>query len=105
MRSGISRGVCPGCPICPSCPICPECPVPANIRIDRPALADSVAEKEHVPVERLVSLALAQALGAWQSESIIAERAKRGNREKFLAVLGKAPDVEPPEYDRMTEKE
>ena len=46
-------------------------------------------------VERLLSLALAQAMGAWQTESIIAERAKRGSREKFLAVLAKAPDAPP----------
>ncbi len=29
------------------------------------------------------------------------ERAKRGSREKLLAVLAKAPDVEPEEYDRL----
>lgn len=63
--------------------------------------AVALAEKEKVPVERIVSLALAQALGAWPSESIIAERAKLGDREKFLAVLAKAPDVEPPDYDRL----
>lgn len=66
--------------------------------------AVEMAQKENMPVERLVSLALAQALGAWQSESIIAERAKRGSREKFLAVLSKAPDVEPAEYDRLPEE-
>ena len=60
-----------------------------------------LAEKENVPVERLVSLALAQALGAWRSESIIAERARRGSREKFLAVLAKAPDAEPEDYHRL----
>jgi len=65
--------------------------------------AVELAQKEKVPVERLVSLALAQALGAWQSESIIAERAKRGSREKFLAVLAKAPNVEPADYDRLAE--
>lgn len=63
--------------------------------------AVELAEKESVPVERLVSLALAQALGAWRSESIITERAKRGSREKFLAVMAKASDVEPEEYDRL----
>jgi hypothetical protein len=62
-----------------------------------------LAHKENVPVERLVSLALAQALGAWGSESPIAERAKRGDRRKYLAVLAKAPDVEPPEHDRLPE--
>jgi hypothetical protein len=29
------------------------------------------------------------------------ERAKRGSREKFEAVLAKVPDVEPEEYDRL----
>lgn len=58
-------------------------------------------EKENVPVERIVSLALAQALGAWRSERTITERATRGSREEFLAVLAKAPDVEPEEYDRL----
>ncbi len=46
--------------------------------------AVAMAERENVSVERLLSLALAQAMGAWQTESIIAERAQRGNREKFL---------------------
>ena len=53
--------------------------------------AVAMAERENVPVERLLSLAM----GAWQTESIIAERAKRGCREKFLAVLSKAPDTPP----------
>lgn len=63
--------------------------------------AVAMAEREKVPVERLLSLALAQAMGAWQTESIIAERAKRGNREKFLAVLSKAPDVPPMPGDEL----
>ena len=29
------------------------------------------------------------------------QRAKRGSREKLLAALAKAPDVEPEEYDRL----
>jgi hypothetical protein len=63
--------------------------------------AIELAREENVPVERLVSLALAQALGAWRNQSLIAERAKRGSRDKFLAVLAKAPDAPPPEYDRL----
>ena len=63
-----------------------------------------MAEREKVPVERLLSLALAQAMGAWQTESIIAERAQRGNREKFLAVLSKAPDVPPSAGDELPER-
>jgi hypothetical protein len=52
-------------------------------------------------VERLLSLALAQAMGAWQTESIIAERAQRGSREKFLAVLANARDVAPVAGDEL----
>ena len=63
--------------------------------------AVAMAEREKVPVERLLSLALAQAMGAWQTESAIAERAKRGNRERFLAVLAKAPDKAPAPGDEL----
>jgi hypothetical protein len=31
----------------------------------------------------------------------LTERAKRGSREKLLAVLAKAPDVEPEDYDKL----
>ena len=63
--------------------------------------AVELARQQNVPVEQLASLALAQALGTWRSESIIAERARRGSREKFLAVLAKVPNTEPAEFDRL----
>ncbi len=34
-------------------------------------------------------------------KSIIAERGKRGSREKFLEFMAKVPDVEPDEQDRL----
>jgi hypothetical protein len=63
--------------------------------------AVAMAEREKVPMERLLSLALAQAMGAWQTESMIVERAERGTKEKFLAVLSKAPDVPPLPSDEL----
>ena len=63
--------------------------------------AVAMAEREKVPVKRLLALALAQAMGTWQTESIIAERARRGNRERFLAVLSKAPDTPPLAGDEL----
>ena len=63
--------------------------------------AVAMAEREKVPVERLLSLALAQALGAWQTESVIAERTRRGNRERFLAVLARAPHTPPLAGDEL----
>lgn len=37
-----------------------------------------------------------------KAESLIAERAKRGSREKFLEFMADVPDVEPDERDRLT---
>jgi hypothetical protein len=60
--------------------------------------ARSIAEAEHVPVEDVFASAFADHLAAIRR---IRERAARGNREDFLAVLDKVPDVEPEEYDRL----
>jgi len=56
----------------------------------------ALAEKEGVPVERLASLAIAQAVAAWSSQKQEFERrAARGNREKFEAALAKVPAAQP----------
>ena len=60
-----------------------------------------LARRENMPVERLVSLALAQALGAWQTHSVIAERARRASREGFLRFMDQVPDHEPIEGDKV----
>jgi hypothetical protein len=55
-----------------------------------------MAKSEGVPVERLVAIAIAQAVGAWGIQrSDFQARAMRGNREKFERVMAKVPDVEP----------
>ena len=67
--------------------------------------AAELAEKEKMPVEQLVTLAVTQALGAWTTQSLIAERAKRGNREKFLAGKGTGEwrDWHKPERQRRSQ--
>ena len=60
-----------------------------------------LARRENISIEHLVSLALAQALGAWQSQSVIAERARHANREDFLRFMDQVPDQEPVEGDRV----
>ncbi|MCA9951689.1 MAG: hypothetical protein KDE48_18690 [Anaerolineales bacterium] len=52
-------------------------------------------------MNQFVMLALAEKVATLQAIGYLEERAKRGNREKLLAVLAKAPDVEPEEYDRL----
>ena len=60
-----------------------------------------IAEEEGVSMNQFVMLALAEKVAALQAIDYLEERAKRGNREKMLAVLAKAPDVEPEEYDKL----
>jgi len=65
--------------------------------------ARELAERERIPLEQLISLAVTQTVGVWSNESYMAARAKRGSREKFLQALEQVPDVEPPEWDRLPE--
>jgi hypothetical protein len=72
-------------------------------QIPEPVLkqAQELAKREKVPLEQIISLAVAQAVGIWSNESYVALRAKRASREKFLEALKQVPDVEPPAYDRL----
>lgn len=63
--------------------------------------AAEFAARENMTVEQVVSLALAQALGAWSAQSKIEERAQRGSREKFLEFMAQVPDVDPSDYDHL----
>ena len=60
-----------------------------------------LAEKEGVSMNQFVTLALAEKMATMNAKAYLAERAKRGSRDKLLAVLDKVPDVEPEEYDRL----
>lgn len=63
--------------------------------------ARKLAEKERVSINQLITLALAEKISALMTEDYLAERARRGNREKFLAAMANVPNVEPEEYDRL----
>ncbi len=63
--------------------------------------AATLARNENTTVEELVRLAVAQELGAWTSESYVARRAKLANREEFLRVMARVPDVEPIPEDKI----
>ena len=74
-------------------------------QIPEPVLkqAQELAARENVPLEQIIRLAVAQAVGVWSNESYMALRVKRASREKFLDALKEVPDVEPPDYDRLPE--
>ncbi len=62
---------------------------------------ETQASKEGISVSEFISLAVAEKLASLATVDYLAERAKRGSREKLLAVLAKAPDVEPEDFDRL----
>ena len=61
----------------------------------------TVAKAEGISMNQFIMLAVAEKIATLSTMNYLEERAKRGSREKFLAVLEKAPDVEPEEYDRL----
>jgi hypothetical protein len=65
--------------------------------------AKELAEREKIPLDQLISLAVTQAVGVWSNESYMALRAKRASREKFEEALKQVPDLEPPDFDQLPE--
>ncbi len=60
-----------------------------------------MAKTEGISMNHFVTLAIAEKLATLTTVEYLEERAKRGSREKYLAVLAKAPDVEPEEDDKL----
>lgn len=60
----------------------------------------AIAAREGVSINQLITTALAEKLSALLTEDYLAERARRGSRERFLHALGQVPDVPPDEADR-----
>lgn len=60
-----------------------------------------VAEREGVSINQLISSAVGEKMSALLTEEYLAARAQKGTRGAFLAALGKVPDVEPAEEDRL----
>ncbi len=60
-----------------------------------------LAEREGVSINQIISSAVGEKVAALHTLDYLRQRAERGNRKAFEAVLGKIPDVEPPDYDRL----
>jgi len=60
-----------------------------------------LSQEEGISMNQFVQLAIAEKIATLMTVEYLETRAKRGNREKLLAVLAKAPNVEPEEYDRL----
>ena len=62
---------------------------------------EALAQQEGISINEFITLAVAEKLATLATADYLAERAKRGSRERLLAVLAKAPDVEPEDYDKL----
>lgn len=68
---------------------------------NQPESVVNMAVDKGTSINQFVMLAIAEKVATLQATDYLEERAKRGSREKLLAVLAKAPDVEPEEEDRL----
>ena len=65
--------------------------------------AFAAAEREKIPVDQIVALALSAQLAAWRGSDDMATRAKRANLEEFAGVVMNAPKVPPLPGDELPE--
>jgi metal-responsive CopG/Arc/MetJ family transcriptional regulator len=61
-----------------------------------------LASRDGISIDQFISTAIAEKLSALMTENYLQEKAKRGSREKYDAILAKVPDVEPELHDKMT---
>ena len=59
-----------------------------------------LSQRENIPLDQLVALALSEKMSAMMTEEYLKQRGMRGDRKKFLAVLDQAPDVPADGEDR-----
>jgi hypothetical protein len=72
--------------------------VSVNVPEDVYEKAAEIARLQQVTVAEVIASACAEHVAAWDR---LRQRAARGSREKFLAVMAKAPNVAPEECDRF----
>ena len=54
-----------------------------------------LAQQEGISINQFISTAVAEKMAALMTVDYLEERARRGSREKFLAVFAKVPDAAP----------
>ncbi|MDY7079486.1 MAG: toxin-antitoxin system HicB family antitoxin [Chloroflexota bacterium] len=74
-----------------------------SLRLPKSMYGDlkEIAKAEGISMNQFVTIAVAEKIASLNALDYLGKRAERGSREKLLAVLAKAPDIEPEEYDRL----
>uniref|UniRef100_B8HKR4 CopG/DNA-binding domain-containing protein n=1 Tax=Cyanothece sp. (strain PCC 7425 / ATCC 29141) TaxID=395961 RepID=B8HKR4_CYAP4 len=60
-----------------------------------------LAEQDGITMDQFIAAAVAEKIAALTTENYLQERARRGDRSKYEAVLAKVPDVEPEGQDKL----
>ena len=61
----------------------------------------ALAEQEGVSMNQFITLALTEKVSALLTVDYLKDRAQRGDRKRFEAILATVPDVEPEEADQL----
>jgi hypothetical protein len=64
-------------------------------------IACQSCQQEGISIDQFISTAVAEKMAALMTLDYLEDRAKRGSREKFLAVLAKVPDAAPDPGDEL----
>ncbi|MFV1966869.1 MAG: YlcI/YnfO family protein [Pirellulaceae bacterium] len=59
------------------------------------------AEQDGISMNQFISTAVAEKLASLATMEYLEQRAQRGSKDKFNAVLAKVPDVESEENDKL----
>lgn len=65
------------------------------------AQAKDLADKDQIPLDYFVALAVAERVSALRGIAHLKERAERGDPARLKEILGRAPDGEPDPADRV----
>ena len=60
-----------------------------------------LASQEGISINQFAATAIAEKLSALMTSTYLEQRAARGERSKFVAVLAKVGDTPPEEHDRL----
>jgi hypothetical protein len=60
-----------------------------------------LAQREGISINQFITTAVAEKMSALATVDYLDERAKKGSRKKFQAVLDKVPDVSPSDFDLL----
>jgi len=63
-------------------------------------MVKTVSKEDKISINQFIASAIGEKLSAMQTAAHLQKRAEKGSREKFLAVLNNAPDIEPEEFDK-----